>query len=163
MELGGRSKGAVPSQYAVRGNSCPRKFAGQIIIRIDMHQKRTERVVDLNPQETQEWLESLEQVIDEAGPDRARFLLEHLSERARNSGAELPILLNTPYVNTIRADDEEPYPGDRALERHGDGGPAEQVRPRDWRPHFDVCVAGHAARSRLQPFFPRAIWRSTRR
>jgi len=82
-----------------------------------MHQKRSERVGDLDPQETQEWLESLEQVIEEAGPDRAQYLLEQLTEQARNSGAELPIHLNTPYVNTIRVEDEDPYPGDRAMER----------------------------------------------
>jgi pyruvate dehydrogenase E1 component len=82
-----------------------------------MHQKRSERFVDLNPQETEEWLDSLDQVIDEAGPDRARFLLERLGEQARDSGAELPIHLNTPYVNTIRPEDEIPYPGDRAMER----------------------------------------------
>jgi pyruvate dehydrogenase E1 component len=82
-----------------------------------MHQKRAERFVDLNPQETEEWLDSLDQVIDEAGPDRARFLLERLTEQARDSGAEPPIHLNTPYVNTIRPEDEVPYPGDRAMER----------------------------------------------
>jgi pyruvate dehydrogenase E1 component len=82
-----------------------------------MHQKRSERFVDLNPQETEEWLDSLDQVIDEAGPDRARFLLERLAEQARDSGAQLPIHLNTPYVNTIRTEDELPYPGDRAMER----------------------------------------------
>ena len=48
-----------------------------------MHQKLNERVVDLNPQETAEWLEALDQVIDEAGPDRAAYLLEQLTERAR--------------------------------------------------------------------------------
>jgi pyruvate dehydrogenase E1 component len=62
-------------------------------------------------------VESLEQVIDEAGPDRARYLLEQLAERARASGAELPVHLNTPYVNTIRPQDEVAYPGDRAMER----------------------------------------------
>ena len=82
-----------------------------------MHQKLNERVVDLNPQETSEWVESLDQVIDEAGPDRATFLLEHLTERARANGVELPIQLNTPYINTIRPEDEVPYPGDRAMER----------------------------------------------
>jgi pyruvate dehydrogenase E1 component len=82
-----------------------------------MHQKRNERVVDLNPQETAEWLESLEQVIDQAGPDRAAYLLEQLTERARAEGADLPIHLNTPYVNTIRPEDEVAYPGDRAMER----------------------------------------------
>ena len=82
-----------------------------------MHQKRNERVVDLNPQETAEWLESLEQVIDQAGPDRAAYLLEQLTERARAEGSDLPIHLNTPYVNTIRPEDEVAYPGDRAMER----------------------------------------------
>ena len=82
-----------------------------------MLQKRNERVVDLNPQETAEWVESLDQVIDQAGPDRAAYLLEQLTERARAEGAELPIHLNTPYINTIRPEDEVAYPGDRAMER----------------------------------------------
>jgi len=82
-----------------------------------MHQKLYERVVDLDPQETAEWVEALEGVLDEAGPDRAAYLVERLTERARAAGAELPIHLNTPYVNTIRPEDEVPYPGDRAMER----------------------------------------------
>ena len=82
-----------------------------------MHQKLNERVVDLDPQETSEWLEALDQVMDEEGPDRAAFLLERLAQRARQNGADLPVQLNTPYVNTIRPEDEVPYPGDRAMER----------------------------------------------
>jgi pyruvate dehydrogenase E1 component len=82
-----------------------------------MHQKLIRRVVDVHPRETAEWIEALEQVIDEEGPVRAAYLLEQLTDRARASGAELPNLLNTPYVNTIRPEDELPYPGDRALER----------------------------------------------
>jgi len=82
-----------------------------------MHQKLTERVVDLNPRETGEWVEALDQVLDQEGPDRAAFLLQRLSARARSQGAEIPIVLNTPYVNTIRPEDEVPYPGDRAMER----------------------------------------------
>jgi pyruvate dehydrogenase E1 component len=62
-------------------------------------------------------MESLNQVIEEGGPDRARYLLEQLAAHARNSGAEMPIHLNTPYVNTIRVEDEVAYPGDRAMER----------------------------------------------
>ena len=73
--------------------------------------------MDSNPQETAEWVESLEQVLDQAGPGRAAFLLEHLNERARASGAEVPVQFNTPYTNTIRPEDEAPYPGDRAMER----------------------------------------------
>jgi len=82
-----------------------------------MHQKRNESVVDRDPQETAEWLEALDQVIDESGPDRAAYLLEELSDRARANGAGLPNLLNTPYINTIRPEDELNYPGDRAVER----------------------------------------------
>src|SRR5580693_7835068 len=82
-----------------------------------MHQKLNQRVVDLDPRETAEWVEALDQVIDEAGPDRAAYLLEQLSEKARLTGVELPPQLNTPYVNTIRVEDELPYPGDRAMER----------------------------------------------
>jgi pyruvate dehydrogenase E1 component len=88
-----------------------------LIIKISMHQKLNERVVDLDPQETAEWVEALDQIIDEAGPDRAAYLLQRLTERAQVSGAELPVQLNTPYVNTIRPEDEVPYPGDRAMER----------------------------------------------
>src|SRR5215472_11344000 len=81
-----------------------------------MHQKKTERV-DLDPQETSEWLQALDQVVEEAGPDRASFLLERLAQRARNVGVELPIQHNTPYINTIPPEEETPYPGNRALER----------------------------------------------
>jgi pyruvate dehydrogenase E1 component len=82
-----------------------------------MHQKLNERVADFDPQETAEWLEALDNVIDQEGPDRAAFLLERLTERAQANGAELPVQLNTPYINTIRPEDEVPYPGDRAMER----------------------------------------------
>jgi pyruvate dehydrogenase E1 component len=82
-----------------------------------MHQNLNARFVDLDPQETAEWMEALDQIIDEAGPDRAAFLLEQLTDRARAQGAGLPIHLNTPYVNTIPPEDELAYPGDRAMER----------------------------------------------
>jgi pyruvate dehydrogenase E1 component len=82
-----------------------------------MHQKLTERVVDLDPRETAEWVEALDQVLDEAGPDRVSYLLEQLNERARIAGVDRPIHLNTPYINTIPPEDEWPYPGDRAMER----------------------------------------------
>src|SRR5690348_5411316 len=91
--------------------------ASAAIIKISMHQKLNERVVDLDPQETAEWVEALDQVIDEAGPDRAAYLLERLTDRAQANGAELPIRQNTPYINTIRPEHEVPYPGDRAMER----------------------------------------------
>jgi len=72
---------------------------------------------DANPQETTEWLESLDSVVEEGGAERASYLLERLVDRAAIYGIESPHKLNTPYVNTIPAEEEEPYPGDRAIER----------------------------------------------
>jgi len=72
---------------------------------------------DLNPQETAEWLQALEQIIDESGPDRASFLLERLLDQARVCGSAPVYRTTTPYVNTIAAGEQTPFPGDRALER----------------------------------------------
>ncbi len=72
---------------------------------------------DLDPQETQEWLQALDQVVEEAGPERASYLLGRLLDRARVAGAGPAYYLNTPYVNTIPVDEEAPFPGDRAIER----------------------------------------------
>jgi pyruvate dehydrogenase E1 component len=72
---------------------------------------------DLNPQETSEWVEALDEVIDEAGPDRAGYLLERLMERASTLGVKVPMRFNTAYINTIPPEEELAYPGDRAIER----------------------------------------------
>ena len=82
-----------------------------------MHQTFAERTVDLDPRETTEWLEAFDQIVDQVGPERAAFLMDKLSERARVNGVEIPLQINTPYVNTIPVEAELPYPGDRALER----------------------------------------------
>ncbi|MCI0401305.1 MAG: pyruvate dehydrogenase (acetyl-transferring), homodimeric type [Gammaproteobacteria bacterium] len=71
---------------------------------------------DLDPQETQEWIESLEAILDVEGLERAHFLLEKLIDKARRSGAYLPYSANTAYLNTIPSSREEPSPGDAALE-----------------------------------------------
>ncbi|MCC7153440.1 MAG: pyruvate dehydrogenase (acetyl-transferring), homodimeric type [Bryobacterales bacterium] len=78
---------------------------------------KVDKPEDLNPAETSEWLEALDQVIDEGGPDRASFLLERLSHHAALQGAPAALKVTTPYVNTIPASEEVPYPGDRAIER----------------------------------------------
>ncbi len=72
---------------------------------------------DQYPEETREWLESLEAVIDREGAERAHFLLDKLVELARRSGAHLPFDLTTAYVNTIPPAREPNMPGDGALER----------------------------------------------
>ncbi|MEP6540074.1 MAG: pyruvate dehydrogenase (acetyl-transferring), homodimeric type [Bryobacteraceae bacterium] len=78
---------------------------------------KVEAAEDLNPQETGEWLESLDQIIDEVGPERAAFLLQRLQSRAAEFGIGPNLTLNTPYVNSIPVEAEVPYPGDRAIER----------------------------------------------
>src|SRR5437879_12843849 len=82
-----------------------------------MHQKLTVPV-EPDPQEIAEWIEAFDQVVDEAGPRRGTQLLEALSKRAREAGVDVPVQLNTPYLNTIPVEEEVPYPGDRLLERH---------------------------------------------
>jgi len=83
-----------------------------------MLKQKTEASEDLNPLETTEWIESLDEVIDEEGPDRASYLLQRLNERAAEFGVTAPLRLNTAYINTIPKEEEVPYPGDRELERH---------------------------------------------
>ncbi|HEV2333856.1 MAG TPA: pyruvate dehydrogenase (acetyl-transferring), homodimeric type, partial [Gammaproteobacteria bacterium] len=72
---------------------------------------------DLDPAETHEWLDALASVLEVEGTERAHFLIEQLIDRARRSGAYLPYSPNTAYVNTINANQEPAYPGDRAIEK----------------------------------------------
>jgi pyruvate dehydrogenase E1 component len=75
------------------------------------------KLEDLDPVETQEWLESIDSVLKTHGAARAHFLLERLIDYTRRSGAYLPYKPNTAYVNTISPGQEPEYPGDRAIER----------------------------------------------
>jgi pyruvate dehydrogenase E1 component len=70
-----------------------------------------------NVDEISEWLEAFDQVMDEEGATRACQILKALTARARLAGVDVPVQLNTPYVNTIREHEEIAYPGDRAIER----------------------------------------------
>ena len=75
-----------------------------------------DRIPDLDPQETREWLDALDGVLAVEGPDRAHFLIEQLIDRARRSGAYLPFSANTAYINTIPVDKQVRMPGDQNLE-----------------------------------------------
>ncbi|MCB5188135.1 pyruvate dehydrogenase (acetyl-transferring), homodimeric type [Methylobacillus caricis] len=72
---------------------------------------------DIDPQETQEWLEAISSVLENEGTERAHFLLETLIDKARRSGAYLPYNATTAYVNTIPAHLQPKHPGDTAMER----------------------------------------------
>ncbi|HWW28579.1 MAG TPA: pyruvate dehydrogenase (acetyl-transferring), homodimeric type [Steroidobacteraceae bacterium] len=75
---------------------------------------------DIDPVETQEWLESIDSVLRAQGPERAHFLLEKLVDFTRRSGAYLPFKPNTAYLNTISKAQQPDYPGDRSLERRNE-------------------------------------------
>ena len=71
---------------------------------------------DVDPQETQEWLDALEAVMVEEGGDRAHFIIESLIGKMRRNGVHLPFDATTAYMNTIPAGQEPTMPGDQALE-----------------------------------------------
>jgi pyruvate dehydrogenase E1 component len=72
---------------------------------------------DNDPVETQEWLESLAEVLNRAGPARVSQLISSLDKYAYNLGVRLPYTRITPYVNTIPIDQQPVYPGNRDIER----------------------------------------------
>jgi len=71
---------------------------------------------DPDPQETQEWVEALESVLENEGTERAHYLLEKLIDKARRSGAHLPYSANTAYLNTIPVAHQKPSPGNLPIE-----------------------------------------------
>lgn len=75
------------------------------------------QVPDIDPEETGEWVESLDGLIDEKGGPRARYVLLSMLRHARQRNVAIPASLNTPYVNTIAVHDEPYFPGDEVLER----------------------------------------------
>jgi pyruvate dehydrogenase E1 component len=82
-----------------------------------MLETKIESKSDANPQETTEWLESLDSVVEDGGSERATFLLARLIDHAQMYGIQSPHKLTTPYINTIPVEDEVPYPGNREIER----------------------------------------------
>jgi len=71
---------------------------------------------DIDPQETLDWTESLEAIIEAEGVERAHYILEQLIDTARHNGANLPYSSNTAYINTIPPHLEKANPGDLAIE-----------------------------------------------
>lgn len=72
--------------------------------------------VDVDPGETQEWLDSLDDVLKRMGPARVHQLLNALQEKAYREGVTMPFSANTPYINTIPVDQQPRYPGNHELE-----------------------------------------------
>jgi pyruvate dehydrogenase E1 component len=72
---------------------------------------------DIDPEETAEWLDSFDAVLDAAGQQRARYLMLRMLQRARERNVGVPSLTSTDYVNTIPTDREPWFPGDEEAER----------------------------------------------
>jgi pyruvate dehydrogenase E1 component len=72
--------------------------------------------MDMDPQETREWLDALSGVIETEGRARAHDLLENLLDHARQAGIDMPFSANTAYVNTIAVEDEAHHPGNLDIE-----------------------------------------------
>jgi pyruvate dehydrogenase E1 component len=75
------------------------------------------QVPDFDPEETREWLDSLDAAIDERGRERARYLMLRLIERAREKRVAVPEMRSTDYINTIATKDEPFFPGNEEIER----------------------------------------------
>ena len=119
--------------------------------------------------ENKEWLASIDYIIENEDADRVNELIELIETRAKKRGINLKPQINTPYINTIRADEEEPYPGDRELERKIKNiirwnamamvVQANKKQEGIGGHHFNLCIGGYTFRGRLQPFLQRKRWR----
>ncbi len=77
----------------------------------------TTKVLGMDPQEVQEWVESFDQVVREEGQESAITLLDRLRGHAQSRGIALPFTANTPYLNTISFEKQAIFPGDQEIER----------------------------------------------
>ncbi|MGQ0608780.1 MAG: pyruvate dehydrogenase (acetyl-transferring), homodimeric type [Chloroflexota bacterium] len=75
-----------------------------------------QQLPDIDPVETQEWMESLDGLVEGSGPERARYVIFKLLKRARQLQVGLPTLTQTRYINTISPEQEPYFPGDEAME-----------------------------------------------
>src|SRR3954471_21393306 len=75
------------------------------------------QLIDTDPDETQEWVESLDAVVDNAGRGRARYLMLKMLERSREQQVGVPSLRSTDYINTLPPQREPYFPGDEFVEK----------------------------------------------
>ena len=82
-----------------------------------IHEGLPTQLPDIDPEETQDWLESFDALVQDRGRDRARYLMLRLLERAREKAVGVPALRSTDYINTIPPEREPWFPGDEEIER----------------------------------------------
>ncbi|MCA9521204.1 MAG: pyruvate dehydrogenase (acetyl-transferring), homodimeric type, partial [Myxococcales bacterium] len=76
-----------------------------------------QQLPDIDPEETRDWLDSLDEVVGRNGKNRAEFLIYQLLKRASTQKLDLPPTIQTPYINTIGPTQEPWFPGDEEMER----------------------------------------------
>ena len=81
-----------------------------------IHEGLPTQLPDVDPDETSEWVESLDALVDEGGRERARYIMIKLLERARERNVGVPGLLSTDYINTIPPELEPWFPCDEDVE-----------------------------------------------
>src|SRR5258706_6306420 len=86
-------------------------------LRGSMRNTAPKDAAELEGLEPREWLESLDYVLQSGGPARVSRLLRDLADHARRNGVKQPFTANTPYINTIPATEQPPFPGSREIER----------------------------------------------
>ena len=77
----------------------------------------TNSFTDIDPEETSEWIESFDDLVEAHGTERAQFIVRSLMQRAGQKSITVPMVTTTDYVNTIPVDQEPEYPGDEQIER----------------------------------------------
>ncbi|WP_435746591.1 pyruvate dehydrogenase (acetyl-transferring), homodimeric type [Nocardioides sp. SYSU DS0663] len=82
-----------------------------------IHEGLPTQLPDIDPDETHDWLDSFDSLVDERGRERARYVMLRLLERARQMQVGVPALRSTDYINTIPPEREPWFPGDEEAER----------------------------------------------
>ncbi|MCL8026289.1 pyruvate dehydrogenase (acetyl-transferring), homodimeric type [Nocardioides bruguierae] len=82
-----------------------------------IHEGLPTQLPDIDPSETQDWIDSFDAMVSERGRDRARYVMLRLLERARQEQVGVPALRSTDYINTIPPEREPWFPGDEDIER----------------------------------------------
>ncbi len=100
---------------------------------------------DADPQETREWQDALDGVIEKEGAERAHFLIERMIEQAREEGIDMPYNATSEYINTIPADKQPKYPGDPDLEERIRSYIRWNATAMVVRANKDTNVGGHIA------------------
>jgi len=100
---------------------------------------------DVDPQETKEWLDAIDGVLEHEGPERAHYLIEQVIDKSRRSGAHMPFSANTAYINTIPADKQPKMPGDQTIEEKIRNYARWNAMAMVLRANKDTNVGGHIA------------------